>query len=32
MRDRGLIKQGYQAVGFLNPLIDDWDTLCCFEA
>jgi len=31
LRERGLIKQGYQTVGFLNPLIDDWDVLCCFE-
>lgn len=31
LRERGLIKKGYQTVGFLNPLIDDWDVLCCFE-
>jgi hypothetical protein len=31
LRERGLIKKGYQTVGFLNPLIDDWEVLCCFE-
>lgn len=29
LRDRGLIKKGYQTVGFLNPLIETWETLCC---
>lgn len=27
--DRGLIKQGYHAIGFFNPLVEDWDILCC---
>ncbi len=29
LRQRGLIKKGYQTVGFLNPLIEDWKSLCC---
>ncbi|WP_193368755.1 ABC transporter substrate-binding protein [Pelagibius marinus] len=29
LRDRGLIKKGYQTVGFLNPLIETWKVLCC---
>lgn len=29
MHERGLIKQGYQTVGFFNPLIEDWKVLCC---
>lgn len=29
MRARGLIKKGYQTVGFFNPLIEDWKILCC---
>jgi len=31
MRDRGLIEMGYRAVGFFNPLIEDWKALCCEE-
>jgi hypothetical protein len=29
LRDRGLIKQGYRAVGFFNPLVEDWKVICC---
>lgn len=29
LREKGLIKKGYQAVGFLNPFIEDWKPLCC---
>jgi len=31
MHERGQIKKGYQAAGFLNPLIDEWKVLCCEE-
>jgi hypothetical protein len=31
MREKGLIKKGYRTVGFLNPLIEDWKVLCCYE-
>lgn len=29
LRKRGLIKKGYQTVGFLNPRIEHWKSLCC---
>jgi hypothetical protein len=29
LRERGLIKKGYQTVGFLNPRIEHWKSLCC---
>jgi hypothetical protein len=29
MHFRGLIKQGYRAVGFYNPKVEDWKVLCC---
>lgn len=31
MHDRGLIKQGYRAVGYFNPLVEDWKVICCEE-
>jgi hypothetical protein len=29
LRSRGLIRQGYRDVGFLNPTVEDWAALCC---
>lgn len=29
LHDRGLIEKGYRAVGFFNPLVEDWKVLCC---
>lgn len=29
LHERGLIKKGYRAVGFFNPLTEDWLALCC---
>lgn len=29
MHERGLIKKGYRAVGFFNPLTEDWHAVCC---
>jgi hypothetical protein len=29
LRERGLIKKGYQTSGFFNPAIKDWKALCC---
>lgn len=29
LHERGLIKQGYRAVGFFNPLTEGWQIVCC---
>ena len=31
LHDRGLIEKGYRAVGFYNPLVEDWKAICCEE-
>jgi ABC-type amino acid transport substrate-binding protein len=31
MHERGLIKQGYRTVGFINPKIENWKIICCEE-
>ncbi len=31
LRDRGLIRKGYQVSGFFNPKVAAWNTLCCEE-
>ncbi|MGF1592689.1 MAG: hypothetical protein ACFCUW_05380 [Kiloniellaceae bacterium] len=32
LHDRGLIRKGYSTVGFFNPRVEDWKSLCCDTA
>jgi hypothetical protein len=31
LHEKGLIRKGYLAVGFINPVVEDWKILCCEE-